>query len=198
MKVKRFNNLWAMGLVLCGIILVALYLIKILFPSFIIGLAEIPSIVSFGEFVDTNLWAYYLVNGLVSIFVAYMLCCIACLKTKLNLYQTLLCFVCTIILFIIQTFAIEIYVEFNYAIMVIVPIVCVKMDKNTNIKCLYALGSTLSTFWISQALTIKIRDISVLINYPNTATFLVLMLDTFIWLILFYLYYNYKGEKKNG
>ena len=41
MKVKRFNNLWAMGLILCGVLLVAFYVIKIIYPEFIIGIAEI-------------------------------------------------------------------------------------------------------------------------------------------------------------
>ena len=47
MKVKRFNNLWAMGLILFGAILVAFYLAKIFFPEFIVGVAEIPAIVNF-------------------------------------------------------------------------------------------------------------------------------------------------------
>ena len=49
MKVKRFNNLWAMGLILCGVLLVAFYLAKIFFPEFIVCVAEIPAIVNFGE-----------------------------------------------------------------------------------------------------------------------------------------------------
>ena len=47
MKVKKFNNLWAMGLILCGVLLVAFYLAKIFFPEFIVGVAEIPAIVNF-------------------------------------------------------------------------------------------------------------------------------------------------------
>ena len=63
MKVKRFNNLWAMGLILFGAILVAFYLAKIFFPEFIIAIAEIPSIVNIGNYIDSHLWLYYLVNG---------------------------------------------------------------------------------------------------------------------------------------
>ena len=37
MKVKRFNNLWAMGLILCGVLLIAFYVAKIFFPEFIVG-----------------------------------------------------------------------------------------------------------------------------------------------------------------
>ena len=52
MKVKKFNNLWAMGLILFGAILVAFYLAKIFFPEFIVGVAEIPAIVNFGNLID--------------------------------------------------------------------------------------------------------------------------------------------------
>ena len=55
MKVKRFNNLWAMGLILCGVLLVAFYLAKIFFPEFIVGVAEIPAIVNFGNLIDGNI-----------------------------------------------------------------------------------------------------------------------------------------------
>lgn len=55
MKIKRFNNLWAMGLILFGAILVAFYLAKIFFPEFIVGVAEIPAIVNFGNLIDGNI-----------------------------------------------------------------------------------------------------------------------------------------------
>ena len=55
MKVKRFNNLWAMGLILFGVILVAFYVAKIFFPEFIVGVAEIPEIVKFGTLIDSNI-----------------------------------------------------------------------------------------------------------------------------------------------
>lgn len=40
MKIKRFDNIWIMGLILSGTILVVLYVVKLLFPSFIIETAQ--------------------------------------------------------------------------------------------------------------------------------------------------------------
>lgn len=40
MKIKRFDNIWIMGLILSGTILVVLYIVKLLFPSFIIETAQ--------------------------------------------------------------------------------------------------------------------------------------------------------------
>ena len=54
MKVKRFNNLWAMGLILCGVLLIAFYVAKIFFPEFIIWIAETPSLVEIGTAIQAN------------------------------------------------------------------------------------------------------------------------------------------------
>ena len=70
-----------MGLLLCGIILVALYFTKLLFPKFIVGIAEIPSIVEIGNFIDSHKWLYCIVNGIISFFTMYLFTC-ACCKIK--------------------------------------------------------------------------------------------------------------------
>ena len=40
MKIKKFDNIWIMGLILCGAILVFLYMLKIFFPSFVVETAQ--------------------------------------------------------------------------------------------------------------------------------------------------------------
>ena len=60
MKVKRFENLWTMGLIIFGCLLAILYLLKLIVPEFVVGVAEIPQIVEFGNYVDSHDWAYYL------------------------------------------------------------------------------------------------------------------------------------------
>jgi hypothetical protein len=84
MKVKKFKNLWTMGLILFGAILIALYVAKIFFPEFIVGIAEIESVVKFGEYVDTHLWAYYLFTSITSFVIAYFYCCACCRRKYLE------------------------------------------------------------------------------------------------------------------
>lgn len=194
MRIKRFNNLWTMGLMLCGIALLGVYITKLFFPSFIVGVAEIPNIVKFGNFVDTHLWAYYLVNGIISYGLSYLICCAIVHKRSLSIKQNIVCLIAVIFLFIIQKVFPLVFVEFNYATMIITPTICLLLDNKTNIKHLYSLAIVLSCHWIAQGLTLCIRDISTLISYPNTATFMILMIDMYIWLFLFYFYYNYKEE----
>lgn len=40
MKIKRFENVWIMGLILSGAILLFLYILKLIFPSFVIETAQ--------------------------------------------------------------------------------------------------------------------------------------------------------------
>lgn len=187
-----------MGLILFGVLLVVFYILKIFFPEFIIGVAELPSIVEFGNYVDTHKWAYYLFNGSISFLGCYLICCTVCRTYKLNIYQTLICLLAIILLFIVQNILPYLYVEFNYSIMLLTPAVCVKLNKSELSKAFYPLVFTLLIHWMAQAITIKIRDISLMVSYPNSATFTILVIDAFIWLVLLYMYFNYKGDNKNG
>ena len=198
MRVKRFKNLWAMGLILFGTMLVAFYVAKIFFPEFVVGVAETPSIVKFGEFVDSHLWAYYLFNGAISFCASYLICCASCRTYKLNLSQTLVCVFAIVALFAIERFLVDLYVVANYTIMLVTPTICVKLSGKDSGKCFYPLVITLTSHWVAQAFTLRIRDISIMISYPNSATFTILVIDAFIWLVLFYLYFNYKGEQNYG
>lgn len=54
MRVKRFNNKWIMGLILCGAILIVLYIAKLIFPSFVIETAQNERIRNLGRYIDTH------------------------------------------------------------------------------------------------------------------------------------------------
>ena len=85
MKVKKFNNLWAMGLILFVAILIAFYLAKIFFPEFIVGVAEIPAIVNFGNLIDGNIIFKNIFDFLRNILITGIYFCACCRSSKLNL-----------------------------------------------------------------------------------------------------------------
>lgn len=89
-KIKRFNNLWTMGLILCGILLIVFYISKIFFPEWIVGVAETPEIVKFGEFVDSHWWAYYLFTFATSYIGGYVYTCACCKQRVLNKWDNLI------------------------------------------------------------------------------------------------------------
>lgn len=104
MKIKRFDNIWIMGLILSGTILVVLYVVKLLFPSFIIETAQNEKICLIGNYIDTHEWAWFLSSTVLSFVSYYFLCCACCRKTKLSLIELGIILVAIIIGYLIRKF----------------------------------------------------------------------------------------------
>lgn len=194
MKIKKFDNLWTMGLLLTGGILVLLYLIKLIFPNFIVGVAQMPSIVSIGNYIDTHKWAYYLFYSITSFLIGYFYCCASCRTKKLKPVHLIVVFVQIIINFIVEAILFEYYIYINIITMLMCPLVICFIEKHTDIKYFY---STIVCFIIhnfAQILSLEIRDIVSIIQMPNSATYFIILIDMYIWQILLYNFYNYKEK----
>ena len=109
MKIKKFKNIWTMGLILFSAILILFYVAKIFFPDFIIGVAEIPFIVNVGSYIDTHLWAFYLYSFIISFLTGYIYSCACCRKIKLSIKQVLILASVVISLLVIQILLPKIY-----------------------------------------------------------------------------------------
>jgi hypothetical protein len=195
MKIKRFKNLWTMGLILFGAILVLFYIAKIFFPEFIVGVAEIPSIVAFGNFVDSHLWAYYLYAFVIAYIGLYIYTCACANSKRLNLFGTIIILGFTVLSFVVQIFAPTIYNAYNYSCFIFIPFLyllkCNNLTKETFI-------STVICFIVdimAQSLSIFIRDIVLLSSCVNSATLTILLIDTWIWRALLYMFFNNKNQK---
>ena len=55
-----------------------------------------------------------------------------------------------------------------------------------------------STHCLSQKLSLSIRSLPALLTNVNFASIFLLTFECYLWLLLFYLYYNYKEDKQNG
>lgn len=194
MKIKRFKNLWTMGLIVFGGILITLYTIKLFFPKFFVGVAELSSIVALGTYVDTHFWAYYLFNFIISMITYFFYCCACCRKSNLNYIEWIIIAVCNIALFVIQEVLPQYYVYFNIMSLTGIPCIMCLISKNVSIKYMYSSCVVFCIHNIAQMLTLEIRDISTLISLPNSATFTILVIDSLIWLVLLYNYYNFKEK----
>ena len=104
MKIKRFDNIWIMGLILSGTILVVLYVVKLLSPSFIIETAQNEKICLIGNYIDTHEWAWFLSSTVLSFVSYYFLCCACCRKTKLSLIELGIILVAIIIGYLTRKF----------------------------------------------------------------------------------------------
>lgn len=193
MKVKRFKNLWTMGLILFGGILVAFYIAKIFFPEFIVGVAEIPSIVKLGNYVDSHKWAYYLCHLAISYVGGYLYYSACYRKYKLNWKENVSIIAFIIITILIQNFLPKIYTPFLYTTFIIQPLIMLYIDNNINKETFISVCVCFVVDIMAQALSVQIRDIVILATQINTATITILLIDTWIWRILLYLFFNNKN-----
>lgn len=136
MKIKKFDNIWIMGLILCGAILVFLYMLKIFFPSFVVETAQSEKICKIGNYIDTHKWAWYLASSVLSFIVMSLLCCSACRKKTLNWKEILIIVADIAFMYIIKAFLPKYYTAFNYISMILLP--CImgrKVDTYDNYFC---------------------------------------------------------------
>jgi hypothetical protein len=188
MKIKRFDNLWLMGLILCGAILGGVYILKIFFPNFVIEVAHIESITRIGHYIDNHKWAWYLASILLS-FVTYYFTACACCKTKsLNTFGVI-CVIATVLsMYTIKEFLPALYVGANACSMILLPFILRADFKATTV---VFVSTTLL-----QSITLTVRDIAIMVIDANYATMLILTIDYYILLGLLYFYYNYETEKE--
>lgn len=197
MKIKRFNNIWTMGLILVGVILIAFYVIKLAFPDFIIGVAETPSIVKFGQYVDTHKWAFHLYNLVIGYLGGYIYCCACCRKYKLNFKDNIILLLANVVLIFVSQFALQYYSIVNYVLFIFVPFLMCVFDRNLNDKTFISTSICFSVDIIAQLLSTAIRNLVIMLTCVNSASMTILLIDTLIWRLLLLCYFNYKNKKEN-
>ena len=195
MKVKKFKNLWFIGLIIFSSLLFVLYLLKLIFPEFVIMLAEIEPIVKFGNFIQSKKWLYLLFSFLISTFGFFFYCCACCRKKKLDWIDFIIIVIYNILILVVQEFLPSYYYTISMVCLIIIPIVICIKDKKTDIKYLYSTGTVYSIHTLSQMFSLEIRGLNAMITQPNIATLTILLIDVYIWLVLLYNYYNYKEDK---
>lgn len=195
MKIKKFNNLWTMGLIICVVLLVAIYALKLIVPDFVVGVAEVDAVVKFGEYVDTHEWAFYLFGFITSFIGYYIYCCACCRKKYLNWKDVSLVSIVIVLLFLVERFASNWYLVLNIISLILCPALICAFDKRTDVKYLYSITVCFIFENIAEFGSLMIRDLQVQITHPNIATYTILLIDVFIWKLLLYNYYNFREVK---
>jgi hypothetical protein len=129
MKIKKFNNLWTMGLIIFIGILLVVYLAKLINPAFVVGVAETESIVKLGQYIDSHKWAYYLAGTIISFAVSYLFCCACCRKKYLNWKESIIVLISVILLFVSEKYLTFIHYEINMLSSFILPSIILLMTK---------------------------------------------------------------------
>lgn len=188
MKIKRFNNLWSMGLILSAVIILAIYICKIFFPEFVVEVAQVESITAIGHFIDKNKWSWYIVSIILSFFVYYFYCCACCKKKSLPWKEVLYIVGMIAIVYLTREFFPNQYTSVNISSMILLPLL---MNGDFKATCV----SFIATNFV-QTITLEIRGLALLISNFNYATLLILCFDSYIIIGLLYCFYNYKERNK--
>ena len=169
------------------IFLIACYVLKIFSPEQFVMVIENEQIVKIGTYIDNNLWAQILV-AIITSFITYWLFLCACLrKWYLDWKQILVVLVVIGITQGLFEYDVTLSSVFSVVSMLILPVI---FDAD--------LKAGLITFCVhygAQALSTQIRQLPMLLTSVNSATILLMTAEGYFWLLLFYLFYNYKEKK---
>lgn len=178
------------------IFLVALYVLKIFFPEQFVLSVENETIILIGNYIDTNKWASIIYGIVVGCIFDYFYFGAVCRQKLLNwkLIVTILVYNIGFALYynlagieIITKYS-NIIVAISSCYMILLPMFFTKTIKELSIT--YSINS------IAQLLSLSIRDISILMTNANSIINTLISIECYFWIILLFLYFNFKGGKK--
>ena len=174
-------------LTLSVIFLVGLYVFKIFFPQEFMMSIQSEKIIAIGTFIDSHEWLYYLCCGLTSFLTYWLYCCACSGRLYLKWYEVLeivgVIVICRAVNFYDTTLATAI----SLCSFLFLPAIMKGDLKKT------AIIYTIHT--MCQALSLGIRSLPIYLTSVNFITMFIFGIESYLWLILFYIIFNYKKEK---
>ena len=168
----------------------AIYVLKIFLPEQFIFIIENKQLISIGEYIDNNPWLYEII-AIVTTFLTYWLYLGAVLKKWVLGWKEIIAVTVTIaITHVVYEFDQNLYSALSIIAMFVLPLIFKAELKPTVI--------TFSVHYLSQTLSLAIRSIPTLLTNVNFLSLFLLTFEGYLWLLLFYLYYNYKEDTSNG
>lgn len=181
------KKVWTAMLVLTVVFLCFLYVAKIFFPQDFVMCIENERLIQIGSFIDNHKWAYYLFGTFTSFVTYWLYCCASCHKNKLTLKENgiiLFVIIGSILISLINNEMVGLYSVLS---MLLLPILFKGNAKSTIL--IYC------THYTAQWLTLKIRDLPTYVQYYNMLFATFLTFEMYLWLVLFYIVFNYKEKE---
>ena len=173
-------------LALCVSFLAGCYFLKIFFPQEFVMAISNEKIIAIGNFVDSHKWAYYIFGSIFPFITYWCYLCATCRKPYLKWKEALIVIGSILFSYAINEFDANMALQFSYCIMIILP--CVLGAKLKEVSIVFSIHI------LSQYLSLQIRGLPLLLTSVNFATVLLMGLESYIWLALFYIIFNYKKE----
>lgn len=180
-------------IILCWVFL-ALYAILKLVPqlaSKFVIVVNNEKIVKAGQFVDSRVWLGNIIYFLTTLLTYQFYLCACCHKWVLSIKQYLVSLAIIVPTFIANVFIPQVALILNFVAMIVLPYL-LKADFRTFVIIFttHTLGQLAITYIRSEEL------LCVDVNFLSQA---IMLMDMYVWLLLYYLYANlYKGEKFMG
>lgn len=174
-------------LVLSISFLIGLYVLKIFFPQEFVMSIENDRLVQIGTYIDNHLWLYYICCGITAFITYWLYCCACSSRFYLKWYECLY-----IVSTIIAIRLISFYDESLSTVISVVSFVFLPALTKGNIKqcaLVYAVHG------IAQALSLSIRNLPLYLTNINFITGLLMTIECYFWLLLFYILFNYKRKE---
>lgn len=171
-------------LVLCVAFLCTLYVLKMFMPEQFVISIENEVLIKIGNYIDTYTWAEYSFGILTSFITYWLYLCAVCKRWYLSILQSAIVLI-TIGLSIGCSFLdINLYTALSYTSFIFLPVLFKAKLKET--------GIVYTIHIFSQFISLSIRNLPMYMTNVNSLVLVTAGIETYLWLILFYLYYNYK------
>lgn len=169
-------------------VMVAYYVLKFLFPEKFLLMITDPNILRFGEFLETHKIFDTIFSIIMSFVTLYLFACGSASKTHLNWWKTL-------IVLGVATFNVllaQYWTDFFLHISIVSMFFCASLEdcKLRPATLIFSIHGFLQLFLL------KIRGFDSILPVMNKAVVHTLGMENLIWLVLFYIIFNFKKEKK--
>ena len=169
-------------------ILAFFLIVKLFFGEWVAIVVTNDKLVKIGVFIDNNFWVYEVLTFCFTCLTYYLYLCACSKQWKLSFKSIGVILPILLILHIVKYFNPTIGTQIDLILMMAIPYF---------LKA--SFGSTIFVFTAhsaSQLITLYVRNIPVSPLMYNSMSMIILMIDQYIWLLLYYFYQN-KYKKEN-
>lgn len=170
------------------IFLTGLYVLKIFMPEQFVLSVENEIIITIGTYIDNNAWAYYLFGILTSFITYWLYLCAVCRRWYLKWYEIL-----TVLVVIGGSIGLSLWDANVYSAYSVITFIVLPLLFKSDLKTVAVVFSVHS---LSQTMSLTIRNLPLYMITSNSLTLFLMAIECYFWLLLFYIYFNYKKENQ--
>lgn len=176
-------------LVLSIVFLVGMYVLKIFFPQEFVLAVENERIIAIGTFIDSHEWLYYVCCGITAFITYYLYCCACARKLYLKWNEVIYILITIVLIRVISLYVNDaISLVINWTSFAFLPALCKGEMK--------VCGIIFATHSLMQVLSLNIRNLTIYFtNNLNVITTILMTIECYFWLLLFYIIFNYKKKE---